>query len=103
MISALFALLLVPAIAQNPVVMVAEPLPPTRWNLTTQASCYNKPLIFSGYGASVHSGNIPKVTFGGRALNGPSVAQLITDLSNVTAIYRFSIQCGRTGEVTVRI
>lgn len=56
MISALLAMLLVP---QNPVVMVAEPLPPTRWNLTTQASCYNKPLIFSGYGESVHTGAIP--------------------------------------------
>lgn len=43
------------------------------------------------------------MTFDGRALDGPGMRQLITDLSNVTAIYRFSIQCGRTGEITLRI
>lgn len=96
-------LILAIALAQNPVVMVREPSPPTRWNLTTQASCYKKPLLFSGYGASVHTGAIPKVAFDGRALNGPNIGQLITDLSTVSAIYRFSIQCGRTGEITLRI
>lgn len=31
------------------------------------------------------------------------MAQLITDLSTVTGVYRFSVQCERNGDITLRI
>ncbi|MDQ3079701.1 MAG: hypothetical protein M3R03_06855 [Pseudomonadota bacterium] len=96
-------LMLALALAQTPEVMTREPSPPSRWNLTLQATCNNKALLISDYAASVHSGAIPKMVFDGRPLQGPGIRQLITDLSTARAVYHFSVQCGRKGELTLRI
>lgn len=91
------------ALAQNPVVMAPRGLPPSRWNLSTQADCGRRRLQISGYGVSVYTGATPRVTFEGRPLRGAKVAQLIADLSEIEAVYRFSVQCERTGELTLSI
>jgi hypothetical protein len=96
-------LMLALALAQNPVVMVREPLPPSQWVLTTGADCGKASLRFSDFGVGLNAGATPRVTLRGRPLAGPSVAQLIADLSTVRAIYRFSIQCERDGDILVRI
>jgi hypothetical protein len=43
------------------------------------------------------------VTINGRALAGPRTPQLIADLSTVTGVYRFSVQCETNGDITLRI
>jgi hypothetical protein len=87
----------------DPVVMTREPHPPSRWNLSTQANCGTSPLVISGYGASVLTGARPKMTRNGRAVTGPDIDRLLSDLSTLRAVYRFSVECGRTGIITLRI
>ncbi len=99
----MISLMLAIALAQNPVVTTGEPAPASHWYLSTRASCGRRQIIISGYGASVHSGATPKVTYMGRPLRGSKVAQLIADLSTISAIYHFSVQCERTGEVYLKI
>ena len=83
--------------------MVREPRPPSPWNQTLQADCGRRRFLISGYGVSVSTGATPRVTFGGHPLAGREVAQLIADLSARRGVYRFSVQCERTGGVTWRI
>lgn len=96
-------LLLAMMFAHNPVVMVREPLSPSYRQLSTRADCGRRSLVFSDYGASVITGGTPKVSFDERPLTGPQVGQLIADLSATRAVYRLSVQCERSGDVTVRI
>ena len=90
-------------VAPDPVVMTREPHPPSDWNLSTQANCGSSPLVISGYGASVLTGAKPKMTRDGQAVTGPDIDRLIADLSTLRAVYRFSVQCGHMGTITLRI
>jgi hypothetical protein len=96
------SLLAVALLAPNPVISSREPHPPS-WHLSAQAKCGKSALVISGYGASVLSGAKPKLTRNGRAVTGPDVGRLAADLSTIRAVYHFSVACGRTGAITLRI
>lgn len=51
----------------------------------------------------MQTGATPQVTIDGRPLAGPHAARLITDLSTVTGVYRFSVHCNRDGTITLRM
>jgi hypothetical protein len=91
------------SVAPDPVVMTREPYPPSYWNVSTQANCASSPLVISGYGASAPTGAKPKMNRDGQPVTGPEIDRLLADLSTVRAVYRFSVQCGRTGVITLRI
>jgi hypothetical protein len=80
-----------------------EPQAASPWVQSTQASCGPRIVSVSGYGAAKPLDRRPSITIGGRPARGPSVGQMLADLSHRRAAYRLTIACGGSFDITLRI
>ncbi len=90
-------------IAQVPVVMSGRDSLASPWVQSVQASCGRKVLTVAGYGAANPLDRRPQVLVGRRSFTGPAVRQLLDDLANRRAVYRFTILCDPRGGAELRI
>ena len=95
----LLALLLQP----DPVLMGREPRAASPWVQSVRANCGDTVLEISGYGAARPLDGVADIHIDGRAVTGPGVEPLRTDLSSRSAAYRLAIRCGDPGEIWVHI
>jgi hypothetical protein len=99
----MFYVFVLTLLSQVPIVMTHEPRSASPLTQSVSANCGRTPLLISGYGVARPLGRTPRFLVNGRPIAGQAAAQILHDLSNRRAVYRFEILCGDPGEVTVRI
>lgn len=86
---------------QDPSVIVREPQLASPWIQTLEAKCSDQELRVANYGARNPVDTEPQVHLNSQPMIGSGSEQLLRDLSNYRAVYRFQVLCNRDDEITL--